>query len=411
LNKISLSILLTSTLAFANETLTINQSIDEVLSHHPKIKSVKQNINIAKSNVDIAVADYLPELSVNLEYNPTKTIALPVNGQFNTIDTDGYRASLILKQKIWDFGKTFNNIEINKLNTDISKYNLKDTKVLLAYQTKLLYEAVFLFQAYMEVKQNDVKVKTELYNQSKEFVKQGLKNKLEESRFLSALYQAKENLNSAFSDFKKYKYTLSLYMGRTLSEDIIFSNTIKELHVNRLSFNNSPGIKSLKTISKQNKIREKSAFNSHFGSLDLKATISRQDSINEYDSSYIGISYNIPIYSGGRISAAEQIARINTLKSKYNIDAKILEITEEQISITTDIQKFDFIIATKKELIKNAQETVDITTARYKEGMATYIEVLDANALYLNAKLGLLQAKFNKNKLIHKQEFLNGEIK
>jgi outer membrane protein TolC len=51
-----------------------------------------------------------------------------------------------------------------------------------------------------------------------------------------------------------------------------------------------------------------------------------------------------------------------------------------------------------------------VLDARYKQGLSTYIEVLDANALYLDAKLGLLEAKYAKSSIVNRIVYLQGNI-
>ncbi len=60
--------------------------------------------------------------------------------------------------------------------------------------------------------------------------------------------------------------------------------------------------------------------------------------------------------------------------------------------------------------LRAATSTSELLSARYKEGLSTYIEVLDASALKLDAELGLLSAKYEKSSAIHKLEYFEGKI-
>ena len=412
MKKISLSLFLFGNLLNAY-TLTVNECINTALDTHPDIKIAQQNIKINKLQHTNIIGDYLPQISLDLEYNPTKTVVLPVNGELNTIDTDGYMANINLKQRIWDFGRTTDSLKINHNDLKISKYLLNDKKSLLAYKIKVQYELMFFYKKVIEVKRQDLFLKEEYYKKAREQANVGEKTHIEEKRFLTSVYNAEDALKTSILDYKKSKYTLSNYIGIDLSDkeiELVNTHTASKKIV-QVTLDNSPGIKILKEEIRKQHNSSSLAYKSHFGSIDLKANLSYQNSINEYDTSYVGVSLNIPIYNGGKISNQVQISRINELKSKYKLEAQKRNMLEDINNSLIDVQKFRETISTKKLQINNSVDTLDIIKERWKVGMATYIEVLDANSILLNSRLDLLKNKFNLNQTIHKIEFLNGEIK
>jgi len=75
-----------------------------------------------------------------------------------------------------------------------------------------------------------------------------------------------------------------------------------------------------------------------------------------------------------------------------------------------DLKKFKHTVKAKEALLKSSQATKKIVDARYKEGLSTYIEVLDASSTYLFAKLGLLEARFSINNIFNRLDYLQGTI-
>jgi len=418
MKKIALSLLLFSSYLNAGYTNTISlkSCIDMAMNTHPDINIAKQNIKFNQLNENNIIGDYLPQVSVNLEYNPTKTIVLPVNGQFNTIETDGYSANLNLSQKIWDYGRTFDSLKINQNNINIAKYSLKDTKIGLALRTKLKYEEMYFYKKAVEVLKNDVEVKTELYKQAQAQVKEGVKSQIEEKRFLSALYNSKDTLMNTQLDYEKSKESLSILINSKLGYDIVLEDSEIDNHYliyvdKRYDLHNAPGSKILLEDIKRNSHNIKYIQKQHYGSINLKANLSYQNTINEYDTSYVGIVLDLPLYNGGKISNQVQQARINKLKSDYKLSSKLKLLKDDLNNSVKDARKFHQTIASKKLQITNAEETLDIVTTRWKVGMATYIEVLDSNSILLNSKLNLLQNKLGLKQTLHRLEYLNGEIR
>ena len=75
-----------------------------------------------------------------------------------------------------------------------------------------------------------------------------------------------------------------------------------------------------------------------------------------------------------------------------------------------DLDRYKLTLKAKEALIESSFATKEIIEARYKEGLSTYIEVLDAASTHLFAELGLLETKLFINKIINKLDYLQGQF-
>jgi outer membrane protein TolC len=160
----------------------------------------------------------------------------------------------------------------------------------------------------------------------------------------------------------------------------------------------------------KNRLLHQSAKSAHFGSIDLVASYDRFDTLNKYNSDFVGVSYNVPIYTGGRLSALEQKAKIGTMIAQEQESSDRLALQEELRSLVIDIKRYGKTVKAKKAQLSSAQSTKKVLEARYKEGLATYIEVLDSISLVLNAKLGVLEAYYSRSLALERIEYLKGKI-
>jgi len=414
-NKIVLISLILSSVLFAG-SLSMQESIDKSIQNYPDIKSFKLKVTQSKKSYDAAFSDYLPQVNLQAEYNPTQTFVLPVNGTFATKDDNSWSAGVFLKQKIWDFKKTSSKVEASKFDEEISKLSLKDAQALLVYKVKSLYLQMILQQEAVKVREKDLEAKQAYYEQSKALVEQGLKTKAYASRFLASVYDAKDNLAIAHALYEKAKVSLSLYMGEDIEPDVeLETNLIKQdynlaVNLEENVWSNNYQLKiDLKSINK-NTLLHKSAKASHYGSLDGYASYKHIDSLDDYDSKLVGVALTIPLYTGGRTSADEQKAQISTQISKQSQASRVLALKEELSNLVLDIKRYDYTILAKKAQIDAANESKDVLEARYKEGLSTYIEVLDTITVVLNAELGLLQTYYSKSMSINQIQYLEGKI-
>ncbi len=401
--------------ALQAQTLTLKECIEKATTSHPDIKTFMLQIQKSAKGTKVTNADYLPQITASAEYDFQKTYVLPLNGVFHTIDADGWQVGVTLQQKIWDFSKTTSKIAASKIEEDIAKLSLKDAKALMAFNVKLQYELMLVQQQAIVVREKDLQAKTELYKQANEQVRLGMKTKADASRFLSAVYMAKDNLAIAQADFSKAKTKLSNYIGQDIAEDILLEDTIAnnslQITGNLLQeiMHNNLQLQSLQKSIQINTLNKKSAKASHYGSIDAIASYNKIGSLNEYDSSLIGITLKIPLYSGGRTSATVEQAAIQEQSTKEALNSKKLALKNELEALLIDLQRYEKTLQAKQAQLEASQETKVLLEARYKEGLSTYIEVLDAISLYLDAKLGLLQAQYAKSSTINRINYLEGK--
>jgi outer membrane protein TolC len=399
-----------------SQTLTLHTAIEKTLSHHPDVKTFMLRIQQAEQGSNVSYADYLPQLDFSTTYNPSKTYVLPVNGMFHTIEDKGWDVGVTLHQKVWDFAKTSSIVDASKVDENIAKLSLGEVKALLAYKVKSLYALLVVQREAIHVRKKDLEAKQAFYAQSKALVKQGFKTNADAHRFLSEVYAAKDNLAIAKAAFQKAKTSLSLYMGRAISSKVKLQSSVLKKNYKwhkRMSqdvVENNYKIKIDKQNIHKNKLLHKSTKSAHFGSVDLVASYNRFDTLNQYNSDYVGVSYNVPLYSGGRLSALEQKAHIGTMIAQEEEASDRLALQDEFRALQIDIKRYGQTIKAKQAQLSAAKSTLRELRARYKEGLATYIEVLDSISLVLNAKLGVLEAYYSRSLALDRIVYLKGKI-
>ena len=402
------------TLQLQAQSLSQDEAIEKALSYHPDIKRFILQVTSSEEGVKNSRSDYLPQVRLNAEYDPTRTYVLPQNGQFHTIDSDGWQAGVVLNQKIWDFGKTTSAIDSSKAETKIAALSLADAKALLAYNVKLQYNLMVVQRKAVEVRKKDMEAKEALYKQSEAMVKQGMKTRADSTRFLSSYYVAQDNLSIAEAAYEKASVALSLYIGETLPPDVVLQEDIlspqehEDVAYTTIE-NANPQLQSAKESVHKSALVYESVHASHYGSIDAVASYNYQDTLNSYDATLVGITLTVPLYVGGRISAQAQQAKLAEEASKAAYDSKALALQQEVQDLQVDLRRYEKTITAKKAQLEASNETLVLLNARYKEGLATYIEVLDATALYLNAELGLLEAYYSRSAILNRIDYLQGK--
>jgi len=398
------------------EQLSLDECIEKTLKNHPDIKTFELKVKQSKSAYKSEFSAYLPQVNISANYNVVQTYVFPQNGEFHTVDDDGWSAGAYLKQKIYDFSLTSSKVEASKLDESISNLSLQELKAFMVYKVASLYELMVVEKEAVIVRQKDLETKEAYYEQAVALMQQGLKTQADASRFLSSVYIAKDNLQSAKTAYEKAKTTLALYMGEKIDENVTLDKSVlkttlknrKNIQQDVLASNYALTITS-ENIEK-NILLHKAKKASHYGSIDAVASYTHLDTLNSYDAKNAGVVLSIPLYSGGKISAEAQKAKISAQIAQQQYASKELELKEKVSSLLLDIKQYDKTIEAKKAQLDAAEATKAVLDGRYKEGLSTYIEVLDATSMVLNAKLGLLQAYYLRSQAIHNIEYLKGKI-
>lgn len=118
---------------------------------------------------------------------------------------------------------------------------------------------------------------------------------------------------------------------------------------------------------------------------------------NFRESSSIGVGINLPLFNGMGSIARVQKAKADHRKSEYQqLDIKenlLLELKSIYLSIIESSKKID----AGQKGVKQARKGVDMAQSLFKQGMASQLQVLDAQSASDQAELGLYQAYYEYN--------------
>jgi outer membrane protein TolC len=420
MKKSLMAVAILSALAQA-QVLPLQTCIDKTLKNHPEVKSFVLSLEESKQDLSSSRSAYRPQLSAHLEYDPSRTYVMPQNGRFMTKDDDLGHADIMLRQKVWDFGKTTNRIDAAKMQKEISRLSLEDLKNRLRLRVEQVYDLLLLQKEMIALREHDLKTKQALYKQALAMQKQGLKTKADAARFLAAVYNAKETLSASKASYAKAKKSLEFLMGESIAKETTFENDLLRLEKLKLSTGDKEKLRkallqnpSLRKIAKEIEKADrlyKAAKSERYGSIDLVASATHEESLSDYDTKMVGIKAEIPLYLGGKIKAQAQKAKIARAKVKSMYDSALLSYREKLEALFIDLAHTDTAIAAKAESIKASDEALRLIRGRYKVGLATYLQLLDALSAYKSAQTAYIGALAQKSDILYQIKSLTGADK
>lgn len=375
------------------------------LAKDPVVLQVKAQRDATREAINEVDAAMLPQINLSGDAHYVKTN----KNDAGTAFVAGGNVSL--QQAIWRHSNHINSSIAQKRATamDLS-YN--DAMQGLIIRTASAYFGVLEAQDILEFKKADRDALKRHYDESNQKFSVGLIANTDVQEAKAAYDLATAQVIIAENDLANKYENLRQLTGME-------HKNLSKLDVNRFS---TPGVTGnssswLKTaeennISLQAKMVEKEiakdqislAQTGHEPTLDLYGQLGseytdyKENTIGKEDgttnSGIVGLSFNMPLYSGGAVSSAVEQAKLN-----YVAASESLENTHRtvQTSLYNQYNNINASIGTVKaytQTVVSAQSALDATEAGYDVGTRTIVDVLDATENLYNAKSNLASARY-----------------
>jgi outer membrane protein, multidrug efflux system len=124
---------------------------------------------------------------------------------------------------------------------------------------------------------------------------------------------------------------------------------------------------------------------------------------------YAAFSVSQPVFEGGRLRAGLRLARAQWQESVLSYQQTVQDALEQVSNALVAVQKDRDFRAQQELLTQAAQRSDDLSLVLYKQGGASYLQVLTSETNYFSAELNLVQAQLNERlALVQVYEALGG---
>ncbi|PIW69789.1 MAG: hypothetical protein COW08_05290 [Ignavibacteriales bacterium CG12_big_fil_rev_8_21_14_0_65_30_8] len=424
----------------AQKTLNLDKAITIALHKNTILQKSINNLDVTESSVRAAVGNFLPILSAGAGWSWNRSEeaggTINVGGSVipvppSTTESRNFSGNVTARLTLFDGLSNFAALSQSKNNVESARLDLQRLKQDIVFQTITLYYTVINAKQLLGVREDDLK-----WNQRNlETVTES--NKLGAVTLADVYSQQVKTGNSelalikAQNSFETAKSNLLNYLALDVLEDYKFSSDLTAEEQNTLNekmqidYRNISDLVnkalSVRTDFQSAQLKLESAYNgitiARSGHLPtLSNSFSYNIRANEFDKFFdsrtyvVGLSLNIPIFSGFRVSNNVQFAEVTA-------ENKQIELSDLERSIKLEIQKtYLNLKAADKSLQVNtknviaAEETRKIEQERYSLGSGTLLNVLIANSDYTTARTNLITAQFEFIRLSKQLEYYLGVL-
>ena len=410
--KLSLPLFLALSLS-AKETYTIDDLIITAMQNSPDLKISASQYDASKQNLIVADSGYLPVIDLSVSAGQFGQSDIQNNKPDDMVDSTGIVGTISLKQLIYDFGKTTDNSDIYKFDSE--SFNMANQQQISnkKQEVKSAYYNILQKIALIQVNQENVKLNEAQLYRSQRYFDAGIRTKIDVSDAKVSHIQAKldlrkseYNLKLAFAyldqvvGFRDIKTDYDVYSEKLDLNDLYSSlrnydfSLVESI---KFAYDNRYEIKQYIAKSKAAKASATQSNSEFYPSVYLYGDYTKQDIQDEplkdnmpEDQWVAAVNFEWNLYEGGSTSAVEQEKKIQQNISDSELQFSKLIIKKEATQAYINIDKTKDSVELSQSLLKVSNEKFDQASKRYENGLSDYIELQEARQGYINAKASLV---------------------
>jgi len=396
MKKLSLLLTFPLTLSLA---LNLDEAIHLGLEKNFQLKESQEIIRQSIKDVDIQKSSFLPVIDISHSYSQKDTTA---SFQLKKDST----SSLKISYNLFNGFADYQQLQSAKHLSQASKFELDAYKQDIALQIKQEY--ISYLQNFMQKQtyEHAYKLFEKQFDDAQEKYNLGLLSKNKLLQIDVNRLDAKQTILQAQKDLQLSKKRLSNILGGEVIENIeeISIEQIQLPLYEEKDLENRSEIKNIKEQIKSLQATLHVQKSSYYPKLDISSsynkyyenTTSTGMEIFPRDQASISLNANWRIYKG-----TENFDRIAIYKSKVAQMYNKLSQLRLDIKMQFDEALLNFELAsanyeTSKVALKQAEENYKLISIRFKEGLESTSEVIDANYLLANAKERYFNSYYQK---------------
>lgn len=387
------------------------------LQNDPTLKQAQAQRDAAQKNVDIAQADWWPQVGFEAGYS---------RSQRETMNFDSTGSSYM-----YDITNTGWNAGLNLSQTLFSKAVWEQTKIAdkQAYQAEVNYLSerqklmVRVVNAYfsvlersddLEFAQAEKRAIERQLEQTKQRFSVGLTAMTDvheaQAQFDNAVAQEIQAKNAVEIAQESLREITGQYHQELAELDTESFSPTSPAPANADAWVTSAEDKNLQLLVQRVAVeiseqQIKLAQAGHYPNVSLDASYSTQDSESKVegitsntprmDSSSIGVKVRVPLFSGFRTTAQTEQARANYVASSQQMEFTRRGVEREVRNAYYDVVAAISTIRALEQAVVSAESALNATQTGFEVGTRTIVDVLNSTRNLFNARRNLSTARYN----------------
>jgi outer membrane protein len=386
------------------DPLHLAQAIDLALCHNPQTRQSWANAKVQAAEVGVARSAYLPDINANVSLQRSEIRNSPVEGGFTDLD-----ASLSIDYLLFDFGGRAANLALARESLLAANWTHNNTLQQVILNAVQGYYQLFATQEAVQSTLAAEKASLASLEAARARLKAGSATRADLLQAQTAYSQAQLDRTQAEGDAAAARGVLANALGLSADRELriapppdLEAQQIAERAVGELieaAQRLRPDLAAAQAqvraaesnISVQRSLTRPSI--SAFGSIGASQSSPGSDP----RSGAVGLQLSIPLFTGYRNTYRVYQAREQLEAEAASRDRLASDITLDVWRAYQDLRTQRQSLETSNDLVASAQENYDVALARYKAGVGTITDLLNAQSALVSAELQRIRARYQWN--------------
>lgn len=389
--------------AMAAEPLTLAEALATADKNHPQIAEAAANLSATEAKLGQTKANYWPQINLAADWNKGDTFLTALGG---IKETEVATTSVVVRQNIYDFGRTAGATAAARGTKAAAAEGVTINRQDVAFRVKGAWYLVLAAEKQVEASRKTLAAREGLARQAGEFFRHGIRSRVEVARTEASLFAGKSLLIRAENNRDLARLELANAMGLSSLEDrsLAEPETSADPAPKDLASLREEGLRNRSELKRLSSLQDAASGSLRSARSGYLPTLSGMASYGEASQSMlpedeiwaVGVNLTLPIFSG--FATQEQVREADAAIQGVEAQQKNLrlQVAKEVESAWLGITEAQARLAASNKEALAAQESQRLAMERYREGLGTMIEAIDAQAQALNAETAQIQAGYDQ---------------
>jgi outer membrane protein TolC len=395
------------------EVLTLERAIEIAMRQQPSLRQSQAALEAARGRADLARVARNPTVVLDATAGASSGFTTGGGGGTGRASPDFFSHSestglgATASWRIYDFGQTTANIRAAELNAEAFAATIGTTTLDIRTNVEVAYLTAVADRKLAVVAETTVKSEDNHLDQARRFVAAQAHDPIEVAQAQARLANAKSALAQAQSNEAIALANLRSAIGwvdPTRSPTVAPNWPVPpETEPAALIALVDTARKNRPEILQLDKLLEAAGANLDAAHAERRPVLSANAQTqwspgtgnwSPQPSWSAGLQLAVPLFDGGRASADIRIANANVMTASANRDALLVTLTSQLDAARSEIIANHANVAASTEAVSAARAQLQLSEARYTQGLGSQIELADAQTAVTTAEGNLVQAEF-----------------
>jgi outer membrane protein len=413
--------------------LSLREAQDYALGHNKMVLNAKSDIQASKAAMWETISAALPQVSASASFTdnlklmttllpgeffgqPGTKIPVTFGSQFNS--SAAVDASMLIFN-----APLYVGIETTKLAQKLSQQSLQKSELDTKESVSTAYFLILISEKSLELLNGNIANLNETLKSTRAMFSAGMAESTDVDQMVSNVNMGENNRSSLERTIELNYNILRFQLGVPATTNITLTETLENLtdeinvealisqdfdHTQNIDYKLVEGqemMSSLMLKSQKASVLPTLAGFYNYGTNGMGDKVS---DLRWFQNSMAGLSLSIPIIASGQRYSRIKQAQINLEKAKTTKDMVTEQLLLQEKQLRYNLANANLQYISQKENVEVSKRVYASTENKYKQGMASSLELTQANSLYLQAEnnyvsalMNLLQTKVALDKLLN----------